>query len=241
LANTQKPTLLTERTEPERGLRCLHRRRFPWIYRKPTMHVDLDASRLAWTSAASHLIGEYFDLAKPYIDKDYTGHGPRVRFVAAQLFIDCHLTSESVLVLVRAGKEWDADQLNRSVVEGTLKFLYMMRGTPLEMDEKAEEYWDTLPSFASVRRSARAKSILQSVPNPDDPSWRALRDLVLSDVDVTTARKNTNRSDRQTLEKRWSFTGIVAHFVASDRPDLRLIAHVAHGYGNSSHLIHKSI
>jgi len=69
---------------------------------------------------ASHLIGEYFDFAKPYIDKEFRGLELKVRFVSAQLFIDCHLTSESILLLVRAEKEWDAELLARSVVEGTL-------------------------------------------------------------------------------------------------------------------------
>jgi hypothetical protein len=205
------------------------------------MHPDLslDACRLGWTSVASQLVGEYFDLAKPYIDKGYAGLNPHVRFVNAQLFIDCALTSESVLLLVRAGKEWDADLIARSVVEGSLKYVYMMSGTPSEMFRKATEYWNTLPAFASVRRSERARAILASVPNPDDIQWRPFRDLVISAADVDAARKKTNHCDRKDLERQWSFSGIVRHFVASGRPELMMFAQLAHGYANSSHLIHK--
>jgi hypothetical protein len=83
----------------------------------------------SWSGLASHFIGECFDLAKPFIDSGYQKLDPLVRFVAAQLFIDCHLSSESVLLLIREQKEWDADLIVRSVMEGSLKFSYMMDGS----------------------------------------------------------------------------------------------------------------
>lgn len=203
------------------------------------MEDDLEASRLTWTSIGSHLVGEYFDAAKPYIDRQYAGMDPHLRFVSAQLFIDCGLTSESVLLLVRAGKEWDADLVTRSVVEGSLKYAYMMTGAPADMLRKATEYWNTLPGFAAVQRSERARRILASVSDPDDIQWQPFRELVLSDAEVDAARRGTNRCDRQALERQWSFSGIVEHFVSCGRPEFKAFALLAHGYANSSHLIHK--
>lgn len=60
----------------------------------------------SWAGLASHYIGRCFDHAKAYIDNDYAGLDPLVRFVVAQLYIDCHLSSESVLLLVLNQKEW---------------------------------------------------------------------------------------------------------------------------------------
>lgn len=121
------------------------------------MSIDLSTSRLLWTGMASHLIGDCFDLAKPFIDQGYNGLDPHVRFVSTQLSIDCHLSSESVLLLVRASKEWDAEIVARSVVEGTLKYCYMLEGTESETEQRATEFWDTLPSYVAARRSDRAK------------------------------------------------------------------------------------
>jgi hypothetical protein len=107
-------------------------------------------SRLLWAQTASELIGECYDYARPFIDKDYDGLDPFVRFVVAQLFIDCHLSSESALILVGAGKEWDADILNRAVMEGSYKLLYMLIGDASDLARKANEYWNILPKLASV-------------------------------------------------------------------------------------------
>ena len=74
------------------------------------------------------------------MDQSCAGLPPLVRFVAAQLFIDCHLSSESVLLLLCAEKEWNADLLVRSVLEGSLKLTYMLRGSQEEAAIKVREY-----------------------------------------------------------------------------------------------------
>src|SRR2546421_265814 len=98
-----------------------------------------------WAALASHFIGDCFDVAKPYIDKDFRDIDPLVRFAAAQLFIDCHLSSESVLLLIQGQKEWDADLVVRAVMEGSIKFTYMLHGGADEISKKVVEFWDTLP------------------------------------------------------------------------------------------------
>ncbi len=208
-------------------------------FRGTLMEFELTTPLLSWTSSASHLIGEYFDFVKPYIDQEYDGIHPQVRFVNAQLFIDCHLTSESVLILVRAQKEWDADLITRSVVEGTLKYVYMLVGTAEESRQKVVEFWETLPSFATVRRSERAKTILEKVEDPESIRWKPFRELVLSDAQIASARDGTNRQARKRLDEQWSFSGIVHHFNQSNERELNAFAGLALGYANSSHLIHK--
>lgn len=105
----------------------------------------------AWTSQASHCIGECFDAAKPMLDAGYAGLPHLARFVCAQLFIDCNLSSESALLLTRAEKEWDADLITRSIMEGSFKFTYMLEGSNAEIEEKANEYWHVLPLFYRIK------------------------------------------------------------------------------------------
>lgn len=193
----------------------------------------------SWAALASHFIGECFDLAKPLIDATFQGLAPQVRFVSAQLYIDCHLSSESVLILIREGKEWDADLLLRSVMEGTLKFTYMLQGEPASIDAKVREYWELLPEFMAVRRSERAKRLLEDIGTEESPRWRGIRDVVIGDDEIMAIRQRTTRQERQALEERWSFSGICRAFLRHDDPGVRLLAHLAYGYGNSSNLLHK--
>lgn len=200
---------------------------------------DMEEVLKTWAGLASHLIGDCFDAAKPFIDKDYEGLDPKTRFVSAQLFADCHLTSESVLILVRQRKEWDADFVNRAVLEGSLKYVFMLLGTKPEIAEKVSEYWDVLPLFAAVRRSERLTKFLAAVPNPEAVEWMPYREMILDEVNIETIRSRYGRSQRAALESKWSFSGISQYFLKSSDASARLLGHLAHGYGMSSHLLHK--
>jgi len=193
----------------------------------------------SWSGLASHLIGECFDLAKPFIDSNHQELDPLVRFVAAQLFIDCHLSSESVLLLVREQKEWDADLISRAVMEGSLKLTYMLDGSAEEVKTKVHEYWNLLPQFSAIKHSERAKRFLEEVPNPENPEWKPFRDLIIDDSEISTTRATYSRQERKVLEEKWSFTGICKSFAKSGNDGLKAFVHLAHGYGMSSHLLHK--
>ena len=199
------------------------------------MHTAL----AAWTSQASHLVGECFDAATPMLDANFAGLPPLTRFVCAQLFIDCNLSTESVLLLNRAEKEWDADLVARSVMEGSLKFTYMLHGSPQEMEQKANEYWNVLPLFYRIRHSENVKKMLEHLPDPNAKEWRPLQDLLLDDSELAAIRSRYSRGDRQALEERWSFVGLCRSFASSDNCGLKALVGLSHGYGMSSHLLHK--
>lgn len=193
----------------------------------------------SWAGLASHFIGECFDCAAPFIDEAYAGLDPLVRFVSAQLFIDCHLSSESVLLLVHAQKEWDADLVSRSIMEGSLKFTFMLGGTPEEVKAKVEEFWHLLPQFSAVKRSERARHFLEEIDDPHNPQWKPIHELIMDTEDIKCFREKYPRKQRQMLEEKWSFSGICKAFAQSGDEGLRKFVHLAHGYGMSSHLLHK--
>lgn len=192
-----------------------------------------------WVGLSSHFIGECFDAAKPYLDQHFEGMDPYVRFVSSQLFIDCHLSSESSLILVREAKEWDADMIIRSVMEGTIKYAFLMSGEPLKVRQKAFEYWEQLPNFSAIRHHDRAIAFLDEVSNPEDPEWIPFKKLLLTQEEIDCLRNGTNKKDRSLLEKKWSFSEITRSFAQSESSGLKLLSNLAHGYGMSSHLIHK--
>ena len=199
----------------------------------------MEANLKQWTSLASHFIGEHFDHCKPFLDKDYQGLHPLVRFVSTQLYISCHFSSESALLLLRKGQEWDADILNRSIVEGVVKYIFMLYGSDEEKLTKAKEYWDILPNYSAIKRSDKAHSFLIASNGHNSPEWRAIQDLTLTESEVETLRDGSNRRDRNLLYQKWSFSNIVNWFAKSEDKGLSLLVHLAYNYGMSSHLIHK--
>jgi hypothetical protein len=199
----------------------------------------MPGSPAVWAAEASHLIGECFDHAKPYLDQRYEGLSPLVRFVAAQLFIDCHLSSESSLLLIQSGKEWDADLISRSVMEGSIKLTYMLHGSSAEIGSKVEEYWHVLPLFSVIRHGEHARQFLETITDADAPEWQPFKELLVETEEVASIRARHSKRARQEIEERWSFAGICRFFARTEEPGLRHLGHLAHGYSMSSHLIHK--
>lgn len=192
-----------------------------------------------WAGLASHYVGELFDEAGPFIDKDSKYLDRYLRFVNTQLFIDCHLSSESVLLLIKSGKEWDADMIIRSVMEGTVKYIYLMTGADEEMKEKAREYWEIMPEIAELKRNERLKAFLAILDDPDSPAWIPYQQLLLPDDVIAQINAKYEKKTRDQLIRKWSFSQITKYFLDSDSERLRHLVHLAHGYGTSSHLIHK--
>jgi len=188
---------------------------------------------------ASHYIGEHFDNCKPLLDKDFDEIHPTMRFVPTQLYISCHLSSQSALLLAKELQEWDCELIMRSVVEGVTKYAYLLDGGPIEVIGKAHEYWDLLPNYASVKRSERAKVLIETVKGQNDKKWKSIADLVLTSEETQRLRGNTNKTKRSQLEQKWSFSEIIRKFAQSDDSLLRDFVGLSYSYGNSSHLIHK--
>lgn len=96
-----------------------------------------------------------------------------------------------------------------------------------------------LPNYASITHSDRARAFLEAIENPDSPEWLPFKKLLLNDDEIQKIRNGSNRKERKQLEQKWSFAGITKNFIHSGSEGLRLLVHLAHGYGMSSHLIHK--
>lgn len=218
-------------------VRCIGRLRRPLS--SSGRSRNMPPTLAAWTSHASHLIGECFDAGKPMLEDGYAGLPPLARFVCAQLSIDCNLSSESVLLLIRAEKEWDADLIARSVMEGSFKLTYMLQGSYAEIEEKANEFWHVLPLFYAIRHGENAKKMCEHLHDPNAPEWRPLQDLRISEDKVAEIRTRYSRSQRQALEEKWSFVGLCRSFAESENPGLKAFAGLSHGYTMSSHLLHK--
>jgi hypothetical protein len=199
----------------------------------------MDERFQSWVAMASHFIGEHFDHCKPFLDKDFPNMHPMTRFVSTQLYLSCHFSSESSLILLQHGQEWDAEIINRSIIEGVTKYIYMLNGSEEEVLEKAKEYWEILPSYSAIKRSDRAASLLAEVTPKEMDNWLSIQELTLEPEQVDSIRGDTNKQQRKQLEQKWSFSQIIKEFSKSSDTRLSPLIHLSYNYGMSSHLIHK--
>lgn len=184
-----------------------------------------------WGSMSSHLLGDCYDIVSTLYDRI----GPfesLEKFVSVQLFLQCHLTSESIIFLLGERKEWDASILLRSVMEGTAKYLYILQGNKNETLDKAYEFWCALPEIADIKHSDRVKDLYTKLAIPQKSP---LADLVLDEQEHKNLLNKYSRADRKKIEQRWAFSEILKSF---ENTDLESFKALFFEYGMCSHLAH---
>lgn len=88
--------------------------------------------------------------------------------VTVPLFTTLHSTSESIMILLLNQNIFDADVLLRTVMEGTIKYYYLMTGTDAEKKEKCIEYKIKLADIAKIsdhKKATEAVDILREFSN----------------------------------------------------------------------------
>lgn len=199
---------------------------------------ETQKSLMTWAAACSHSIGDAFDQTIATLN-DFSELKGAHQLILRQLLISCHLSSESVLILVSNVKVWDAETVLRSVVEGTFKFVYLCLGTDSEIEKKITEYSEDLPEINRIKRHRRLSEFLTAVEDSESNQWKPFRDLLLSDEELQRLQANYPRTERKNLEHRWSFHSIASSFERSSIKELELLRHLFYQYGMGSHISHQ--
>ena len=135
---------------------------------------------IIWARNCSHAIGDHFDGTIATLNENgRPAH--EYELLLRQLIISCHLSSESVFLLVSNCKLWDAEAVLRSVVEGTFKTVYLCVGSKEDIKAKFKEFGDDLPEINRIKRHTRLHEFLTHAPDADSDRWKPFRDLLLSD------------------------------------------------------------
>lgn len=137
--------------------------------------------------------------------------------VLATLSATCISTSGSALILLETGKVWDAAVLQRGVMEGTIRFLYLLHGDD-SLDERFEEFTVTLEDIASLRLHRKAEVFLEATKNNqlDSGSQKTLEGLLLSESELQKITGAHSKRERRIINDRWSFVKLLNYLVAKN-------------------------
>jgi|ERR1017187_2274207 hypothetical protein len=193
---------------------------------------------LKWAGETSFWIADVLELCRPMLSEK-SSLDDHTKYVLWQLAASCHSTSESALLLVCNVRLWDADVLVRSVVEGTLKFVFLTIGTEAERKIKIEEFDTHLAAFGQMKRHQRLEEFLAIVDDPNADEWKPFRDMLLTNDRLAEFREAYPRKTRQQLEQKWSFGGICAALRKSGQKGIDSFGHMLFNYGLSSHVAHQ--
>ena len=183
-------------------------------------------------------IKNFFFLLSPLYKKE---HGNE-QDATVQLFSSLHSTSESILILLLNRAIHDADVLLRTVMEGTIKYCYLMVGTPEERHEKYIEYKKTLTDIDLMTDHQKAleaikvlkefssnstileSSFIRTTPYLPEEKLEELKNLY-------PARK------RNEIKQRWSYQALLRS-LAKTNVEYEAQLGTLSTYSQTSHLCH---
>lgn len=145
-------------------------------------------------------------------------------------------SSESVLLLCAYGQLWDAEVIARSVVEGSLKFAYLLQ-RKAHFKVRFKQYSGDLFEIGILKDHHKAVDFLQTIPDPDAEEWKPIRDITICATEEARIREQYSSAERRTLETQWSFTGLLKALSSADG-GFRELRSLAHGYAVASHIQH---
>jgi len=193
---------------------------------------------LNWASTTSDMLHELTVMMSPHIGV----HSPLPRQFTDWLFelnSCCHLSSESILLLLGNMKLWDADSLARSVSEGTMRFIFLCQGDEKERAIKLHEYGVLLPLFSSLKQHKRAEAILAKNGDRSPSEVKPFHDVLLPSEEIQRIQTEYPKKVRQRIEQRWAFMEICDELQRSGDQHFAELFHLHYPYGMSSHVIHQ--
>jgi len=191
----------------------------------------------ALAARARELAADYHLLTANLLNGPLPGVASAGAEAAFELNNACAISTDSALLLVTGMHLWDADILARSIAEGSLKALYILLADGVELETRAHEFFETIPRFQAFVRYRKAEQLLAQVENPDAPEWAGIHETMKLDEEAFRDSQGTSNGERQAIQTRWSFGGLVEQLAALE--SLQPIAVLGFKYAMQSHSVHK--
>lgn len=129
--------------------------------------------------------------------------------VTVPLFTTLHSTSESILILLLNQSIFDADVLLRTVMEGTIKYCYLMTGTDAEKKEKYIEYKIKLADIAKISDHKKAIEAIDILREFSNNSTKPFECDILSDEQLSELEEKYRKKMRNKLKQKWSYQALL--------------------------------
>lgn len=157
--------------------------------------------------------------------------------VVVPLFTSLHSTSESILILLLNQAIFDADVLLRTVMEGTIKYCYLMTGTEEEKQDKYAEYKIKLTNIDKILDHNKAVEAVDILREFSMNSTKPFELSILSDEELSELSEKYPKKERDALKRKWSYQSLLrslAHVYPEYEAQLGTIS----TYSLTSHLCH---
>ena len=155
---------------------------------------------------------------------------PLVRYIADRV--------ATVWFLTLNDKLWDADIIDRSVLENLVKLLFIVNSpTKVEQENRIDEFWNKLWEISSLKHSQHSREMVEQFK--EKSAQLAHKAIILSEEQEEKLKIKWNRKDRKKLAQKWSFSEIVKDLIKNyDGQYFEMLTGLFHEYRMCSHIAH---
>lgn len=153
------------------------------------------------------------------------------------LFCTLYNTSESIMQLLLCERLHDADVLFRTVMEGTIKYCYLMEGTNEERKIKYDEYKVNLTEIDKISDHKKAVETIKILNKYSDNSTIPFESYLLPDSILDKLEKKYPKKIKDKVKRKWSYRSMLES-IARDNAAYELLLGTLSTYSLTSHLCH---
>ena len=157
--------------------------------------------------------------------------------VTVSLFATLHSTSESILILLINRGVFDADVLLRTVMEGTIKYCYLMTGT---IETRKKRYIEYRVDLAQIERLEDHKKAVESVEilkEFSNNNTKPFEACILSKEEYEILSATYTKQKKNDLKRRWGYSALLRE-LAKDNQEYEAQLGSLSTYALSSHFCH---
>lgn len=182
---------------------------------------------------ADNLIKQlFFKLAK--LNSDSNGNNQDTAF---SLFVSLHSSSESILILLLEQAIFDADILLRTVMEGTIKYCYLMTGTIEERNNKEYIYRECLSEIDKITDHYKAADTIKILKEFSYNNLKPFESLLLDNDLLEDLQLKYPSKIRKQLKNEWSYQSLLRSLAESANEYKAQLGTIS-TYALTSHFIH---
>ncbi|KJS02778.1 MAG: hypothetical protein VR68_02340 [Peptococcaceae bacterium BRH_c4a] len=142
---------------------------------------------------------------------------------------------ESSINLIQAGCVWENEIILRSILEATIRLIYICIDKN-EIEDKVYEFNHILSNVFQTKREKRIENFLVTI-DVDDEVLKKSFERVLENHDGENNGR-MNRKTRLEVERRWAFNVLTAKIDSYHLNYMNKLSAFAYSYGMASHIAH---
>lgn len=179
------------------------------------------------------IIKSLINTLSPLYNKEY----PIGQDVTVPLFTMLHSTSESILILLMNHSIYDADVLLRTLMDGTVRYCYLMRGDINEREDRLKEYKVILTEIDDLIDHKKAKETIEILKKYPNTYIKPFESMLLSDSEFSNLEQKYPSKIRNQIKGKWGYQSILRK-LADDESQYETLLATLSTYALNSHYCH---